>query len=321
MRDALLAWIRAEAPDSRRERTQEKMARFRYETRGSWLKGNCHIHSTASDGGKTPSELAQMYAGQGYDFLCRTDHWVFSDVGQEKDTYPLLWLDGVELDGRDYAGAGYHVVCLGQFRGVAREAGFVGALEAVRAQGGILVLAHPQWMGNSLDEARRWGFDGVEIYNHVCRWLNGKGGGLAHWNALLERAPSALGLAVDDAHIRPEHPGWNGAWTMVNAAECTREAIMGAIRAGNFYSTQGPEFRSISCYADEVTIQTSPVQFARLVGPAAKGVRWGSFDGETREEMTFCVPDDWPYAYLEIEDRLGRRAWTNGLFVEESACQ
>ena len=291
------------------------MAEFRYDTRGSWFKGNCHIHSTASDGGKTLAELAEMYSAQGYDFLCRTDHWVFSNVEADPVDYPLLWLDGVELHGRDYAGSSYHVVCLGTFSGLSRELSFVEALEATRAQGGLLVLAHPQWMGNTLAEALRWGFDGVEVYNHVCHWLNGKSEGLVYWNAMLGRSPNVLGLAVDDAHIRPEHPGWNGAWTMVKAPECTREALMAAIRAGQFYSTCGPEFDSIE-YADgEVTVNTSPVQFVRLVGPADKGMRVGSFEGETRQVTTVKVPTSWPYAYIEIEDVRGRRAWTNTLFT------
>jgi hypothetical protein len=292
------------------------MADYRYDTRGFWFKGNCHIHSTASDGGKTPAELAEMYAAEGYDFLCRTDHWVFSNVGEEADAYPLLWLDGVELHGRDYTGASYHVVCLGRFTGLSRELSFVQALEATRAQGGVLILAHPLWMGNTLDDAVRWGFDGVEVYNHVCHWLNGKGESLAYWNAMLERSPNVLGLTVDDAHIRLEHPGWNGAWIMVNAPQCTPDALLAAIRTGNFYSSQGPEFSSIEYADSEVTIQTSPVQFVRLVGPAEKGMRLGSFDGETRQETTFQVPPSWSYAYIEIEDTRGRRAWTNSLIVE-----
>jgi hypothetical protein len=30
-------------------------------------------------------------------------------------------------------------------------------------------------------------------------------------------------------------------------------------------------------------------------------------------EAAFDLPADWPYAYLEIEDDRGRRAWTNTL--------
>jgi hypothetical protein len=289
---------------------------FRYDTGGSWFKGNCHIHSTVSDGGKTFVELAQMYSEAGYDFLFRTDHWVPSDVDADAVSYPLLWLDGIELHGQDHVGTSYHVVCLGRFEGLTREMGLVTAMEAVRAQGGLLILAHPQWMGNSIGDARRWGFHGVEIYNHVCRWLNGKGEGLMHWNAVLEQRASTLGLAVDDAHLRPEHPGWNGGWIMVKAARRSRDAILGAIRAGSFYSSCGPEFLSIEWDGENVTVQTSPVQFVRLVGPAERGARIGSFDGQRYDRAAFQVPRDWPYVYLEIEDECGRRAWTNSLFVD-----
>jgi hypothetical protein len=34
-----------------------------------------------------------------------------------------------------------------------------------------------------------------------------------------------------------------------------------------------------------------------------------------------AVPPDWDYAYLEIEDELGRRAWTNTLFIQEKLDQ
>jgi len=294
------------------------MSLFRYNFTGNWYKGNAHIHSTASDGGKNFVELAQMYAEAGYDFLFRTDHWVASDIGSDQQDYPLLWLDGIELDGRDHGGSRYHVVCLGTFEGLSRGMGLVAALEAARAQGGLLILAHPHWMGNTLEDALRYGFHGVEVYNHVCRWLNGKGDGTVYWNAMLERAPNTLAFAVDDAHIRPEHPGWNGAWIMVNALDGSREAILDAIWAGHFYSTCGPEFHAIEYDGTNVTVQTSPVQFVRLAGPAYLGARTGSFEGELFTEATLKVPPDWEYAYLEIEDDQSHRAWTNPLFVADS---
>ena len=281
---------------------------------GTWLKGNTHIHSTCSDGGKTFAELGEMYAGAGYDFLFHADHWVASDVAAEGESSPLLWLDGIELNGRDYVGASYHVVCLGTFTGLDREMGFVAAMESARAQGGLLLLAHPHWMGNTLDDALRWGFDGVEVYNHVCRWLNGKGDGGVHWHAMLEHFGDTLSFAVDDAHITSAHPGWNGGWIMVNAADRSRPAILSAIRKGNFYSSCGPEIHSIESDGASVTVRTSPVRFVRLAGPGTSGHRVGSFDGELRTEATFEIVPEWPYAYLEVEDDCERRAWTNNLF-------
>jgi hypothetical protein len=293
------------------------MQHFRYQLNGKWYKGNTHIHSNASDGGQTYSDLAQMYAAAGYQFLFLTDHWVASDVSAHANGSPLLWIDGIELDGIDPDGSMYHIACLGTFKGISPEMELLSAIEAVRAQGGMLILAHPHWIGNTFEEALRYPFDGVEVYNHVCRWLNGKGEGGVYWNAMLRSRVNTLAFAVDDAHIRPEHPGWNGGWVMVNAPECTTQSIMDALRRGNFYSSCGPEIHDLQIDGGEIHVRCSPVQFIRIVGPGYHGMRSGSFDGDLRTEASFNIPTDWSYAYLEIEDATGRRAWTNNLFITQ----
>jgi hypothetical protein len=294
---------------------------FRYDTRGQWFKGNTHLHSTRSDGGMDFPEIARKYAGAGYRFLFRTDHWVASRVEEDPAEYPLLWLDGVELDG-SVGNDGYHVVCLGTFTGLERKMGLAAALEAVRAQRGITILAHPFWLGNSLDSAVRGKFDGVEVYNHVCHWLNGKDDGRPWWDAMLYLgAPATLAVASDDAHLKPEHPGWNGGWIVVNAPELTRPAIMDAIRRGNFYASCGPDFLSLEREGNSVVIKTSPVRFVRLATHGGAGKRAGNFEGELVTSARFEVPASWPFAYLEIEDAQGRRAWSNTLFVPEAAAK
>ena len=296
------------------------MRRFRYDGDGTWFKGNTHIHSTASDGGWTFDELAAAYGAAGYDFLFRTDHWVTSRVAADgaPGGTSLLWLDGVELDGFDEQNSYYHVVCLGALEGITREMGFSAALQTARDQGGLLILAHPLWTGNTCDEATRWDFHGVEIYNHVCRWLNGKGDGRTHWELMLRESPETLAFASDDAHTSASHPGWNGGWVVVQAPTLSSSAILEALRAGRFYSSTGPAFRTIAHEGSVVTAETSPVQFARLVGPGALGQRRGGFEGAELEGFSFEVPEAWPYAYLEIEDAHGKRAWTNTLFADLS---
>ncbi len=285
---------------------------FRYDTSRSWYKGNTHIHTVASDGGKTLEELTALYAGKGYDFLCQTDHGLTSCI-PEAET-PLLWLDGVELAGNDSTGATYHVVCLGRFTGISRDMDLVPAMDAVREQGGILILAHPHYCGNTIDDALRHHFDGVEVYNHVCRWLSGRSDGLVHWDAMLTRFPNTLGFAADDAHITPEFPGWNGGWIMVNAPTRTRQTLIDAIRKGNFYATCGPEFHQIEGNEKSVRITTSPVRFVRLVGPAPDdGQRTGGWNKPLVTEAQFEIPDSWPTARIEIEDDAGRRAWTHSI--------
>src|SRR5512136_1587792 len=138
-------------------------ARFRYEGLTRWWKGNLHVHSTRSDGGKTPGELAALYAGAGYDFIVLTDHWVAGVPDDLPRPSPLTVLDGVELDSDGGTGAIFHVVCIGCRSGFSREMGFEAGMAEARRQGAVLVLAHPLWTGNSADDALRYGFDGVEV--------------------------------------------------------------------------------------------------------------------------------------------------------------
>ena len=74
---------------------------FRYSTEHDWFKGNTHIHSIASDGGKTIVEIAELYSKAQYDFIFCTDHWVSSDIEENGNNSPLLLLDGIEFDGKD----------------------------------------------------------------------------------------------------------------------------------------------------------------------------------------------------------------------------
>ncbi len=288
---------------------------FRYNTDGQWFKGNTHIHSTASDGGKNFSEITALYSERDYDFLFCTDHWVCSDAAAVSENFPVLLIDGIELDGQDETGALFHVVCLGKTSGLNRDDGLIEGMKKAREQGAVLILAHPVWCGNSAADALRRDFDGVELYNHVCHWINGKSNGLSHWNAMLEKNPDTLGFSVDDAHLRPEHPGYDGGWIVVNAPEPSRESILSAVKQGNYYSSQGPDFKSIAINGNLLHIECSSVQFIRLVGPSFRGLQYGSFTGGLLAEADIEIPRDWDYAYVEIEDSAGKRAWTNPLFA------
>lgn len=290
--------------------------KFRFNTDNKWFKGNTHLHSIASDGGKDFSEIAQMYASVGYDFLFRTDHWVLSDVQSDNCSYPLLWLDGTEIGGYDQRGSYFHVVCLGTLNNIYPQLGLKKSMQLARQQNALLILAHPFWSGNSLDDALYYEFDGIEIYNHVCHWLNGKSSGLIHWNAALRKKPELLAFACDDAHLLPEHPTWNGGWIMVNAPQCSREAIVKAIKQGNYYSSCGPELKAIFCDGDYLHLESSAIAYARLVGPDIQGLRKDFPQGKTFNTACFPIPKQWKYAYLELEDSEGRKAWTNNLFLE-----
>ncbi|MGD2097284.1 MAG: CehA/McbA family metallohydrolase [Desulfobacterales bacterium] len=294
--------------------SHEYQSRYRYTTSGQWYKGNLHLHTNRSDGHLPIADLVKMYAAENFDFVAVTDHWCLPEFNGNRKKLPLLVIDGVELDGFDKAGVYYHVLALGASLKIPTAArNFEKALQAARSQEALLIWAHPHWTGNSPTEGLRHHFHGMEIYNHSSHCENGSGYALSYWDYVLNQHPDCLGFATDDSHFVPEQEYWKGGWIMVNAAACAREEILHNIRRGNFYATQGPEFKAIEYSYDRVRVETSPVAYIRLIGSRMTGSWVKAKENAPLLQAEFQLPSDWPYARIEIEDIDGKRAWSNPL--------
>jgi len=294
---------------------QEKKIRYRYDTSGRWYKGSVHLHTVRSDGHLTLDELVRKYSEEKFDFIAVTDHWCLPEINGNREDLPLLVIDGVELDGYDNLGTYYHVLAIGfSLRLPLITNNFLKTLRSAHSQGAVLIWAHPHWTGNSLREGMRHKFHGLEIYNHSSQCENGSGYALSHWDGMLNHNPDFLGFATDDGHFIPGRPHWKGGWIMVNAAECTQHGILEGMQQGNFYATQGPDFKTIEYGENTVKVETSPVTYVCLIGPRRTG-KWIHALSKTPICRTeFELPLDWPYARLEIEDASGKRAWSNPLW-------
>lgn len=291
----------------------------RYISNVKWYKGNTHIHSTRSDGGKSVEELQRMYRQAGYDFIAITDHGKSYRSESCPSDSGFLTLGGIEVDGTPLGGRYCHVVAIGACIDILPAGTFEQTMHDLAKQKAMVILAHPYWCGNDIGDVQRFPFDAIEIYNHVCDWLNGKGSSLMLWDQVLASGDSVFGIAADDAHIVPRHPGWNGGWVMVQANALTAEAIVDSLKAGRFYATCGPSFHSIDFDGDTITCTTSPIQQARLVGAGYLGERIWREDGTVMESFSFKVSDNprlasSAYLRVEIEDADHRRAWTNPLW-------
>jgi hypothetical protein len=293
--------------------------RFRYDCSGKWFKGNVHMHTTRSDGRLTVTEAAEFYAGRGYDFICITDHRVAFVADEFDGQLPLVVLDGIELDNQRDEASLYHVVCIGDVRGITDEMAFGEALQRARSQGCLLIWAHPHWSDNTVAEGVGQRLDGVEVYNCSSHFAHGKGNGAFHWDAVLRQGHDMLGFATDDSHFIEQAPFEGGGWIVVNAPQLSREAIMASIRRGNFYSSNGPEFKSLRIeQGNRVVFQTSSIAHARLVGPREENKYKGLRGRDEMGEISFRIPDHWPSARLEIADDAGKIAWSNPLLRRES---
>ncbi|PKL12948.1 MAG: hypothetical protein CVV52_07990 [Spirochaetae bacterium HGW-Spirochaetae-8] len=297
--------------------------KHRYAGTDKWYKGNTHIHTTLSDGGKSPGEAVALYRTAGYDFIAITDHWhafhLDQDLGEiVSSSRDMLVLPGIEIDGKDELGHYYHVVALGDFEQMELSENLDSSIARLVGQNAYLILAHPYWSGNRMEDVRRYPFHALEIYNHVAAWLNGKSLALPYWDDTLRHRDDLSGIASDDAHLLPQHPGWNGGWIMVQADGLSQASILQALRAGTFYATTGPSFHRIHTEGNRITCKTTPIKQAWLVGEGYFGTRAVAAEGQLLSDFSFTIEPGSQlarssYVRLEIEDEQGKRAWTNPL--------
>ena len=297
------------------------------------LKGNCHCHTTYSDGAYTPRETVARYREAGYDFLYLTDHCDKLDNGrlpefEELDSPDLRVLPGVEYrnaavrNGREYE---VHILGLNTRdlshweRGMPEQE----TIDAINCHGGFAVLAHPYWNARTVeDSAGLHGVGGIEIFNSSVDSVNAKGHAVTHWDQLLGRGMHLYGLAVDDLHADPGRPSdFAIGWTVVAVNENTPQAIADAIRAGSFYSSCGPEIHEWSIQGDQMQLRCSEVRTIAFNGAGPHGRMFRSPDGGMITDAQ--LPLDWFFQGTDSDrflrasccDANGRWAWTNPVWA------
>lgn len=293
---------------------------------GRFWRGNLHTHSTRSDGVLPPEEVCRRYREQGYDFLALTDHFVGCCGYPIVDTQPFrtngfTTILGAELhSGVMRNGELWHILAVGLPPDFApsdspdfdprpgQETGPELAARAAAA-GAFVAVAHPQWSGLTLEDARSiTAAHAVEVYNHGCAIGCDRPDGFGINDLLLSEGRRLNLIATDDAHFyEPDH---FGGWVMVKAEANTPEALLAALKAGAYYSSQGPELRDIHLDGDRVVIECSAVSTAIVSGhgSAATSVHGPSM---TRAEVPLADFVASPWLRVTVVDAAGRRAWSN----------
>ena len=229
-----------------RDRPAEPIARGR-----RWYRGELHLHSTHSDGDWTPAEIAERARPRGLDFMVLSDHNTTSSYEEFRALVDprTLVIPGAELT--TYNG---HCLAIGVEEWMDWRTGLAGrsideVARAVRAAGGIFVVAHPDAMPDDVCTGCRWTHDdfdpalanAVEIWGGLWDGAEEENEGcVALWRRWLKHGHRLAATAATDAH-RPKD--WEGAvpLTYVLADELSRAAILDAVRAGRTYVSSGPE--------------------------------------------------------------------------------
>ncbi len=296
---------------------------------GRFWRGNLHTHSTRSDGVLAPAEVCRRYRAEGYDFLALTDHFLGSYGYPIVDTQPFrdegfTTILGAELHSGAMAnGELWHLLAVGLPADFApsdspdfgvhpgMETGPEIAARAVAA-GAFVAIAHPQWSGLTLADARSIAAaHAVEIYNHGCANGCDRPDGAAIADLLLTEGRRLSLIATDDAHFsEPDH---FGGWVMVKSPANEPTALLEALKRGDFYASQGPELRDVHLQGDKVVVESSAVSSVVAMGrgTGAKGVHGASM---TRTEVPLQRMGDSPWIRVSAIDAAGKRAWSNPIW-------
>jgi len=301
---------------------------------GRFFRGNLHTHSTRSDGVLEPGEVCRRYRDEGYDFLSLTDHFVGEYGYPVTDTTAhrapgFTTLPGAEIhSGAMENGEIWHILAVGLPADFVppHAPGFVpvegqesGPALAARAAaaGAWVAIAHPQWSGLTLEDARSLGAaHAVEVYNHGCAMGCDRGDGFHTLDLLLSEGRRLDLCATDDAHFtEPDH---FGGWVHVKAEENDAHALLASLRAGAFYASQGPQFHDVVIEETHVALSCSPVVSAVLMGRGSAAVAVHGLS-MTRARLPRARLAASPWLRVALIDAAGRRAWTNPVWPEAAS--
>ena len=299
---------------------------------GRFFRGSLHCHSDRSDGALAPAELARAYRAAGYDFVAITDHfeerygWPVTDTRALRDEQ-FTTLVGAELSSADWSDPSvYWVAALGLAPDFAPPTAGdkAEAIARAAAAGAFVCLLHPGLNGLRADAVERLpAFDAVhavEVYTHQS-WIYRPDTAFAapFLDALLDRGHRLGAVAADDAHFR-DGPDAFGAWVEVFAREGDPDALLGALKAGAYYATQGPALVRLTLDGDELRVACSPCARILLTGPSRLWRRWrwrlAPPDGQPLTEASFAVSDfRGSFCRVTVVDADGRRAWSNPIWA------
>ncbi len=299
---------------------------------GKFYRGNLHTHSTLSDGALPMDDVVGTYKKNGYDFMMLSDHFTHHYNYPIADTQHHRGNDFTTILGAELhapvtsAGEWWHIVAAGLPLDFAKtgkdETGPQLARRAFEA-GAFIGIAHPAWSQLTIEDGRELSFaHAVEIYNHGCAVECDRGDGFYLLDQLLnERHRHLTAFATDDAHFKSAD--YFGGWVHVKSESLDHDALLAALKRGDYYSSQGPIIRDISLDGDDLHVSCSPVDTIAIVcGISRTAVKTGRAITQATLSLR-KLEDGWmmkktsPWFRVAVIDNAGKRAWSNPIWLDQ----
>jgi hypothetical protein len=303
-----------------------------FSTPGRFWRGNLHTHSTLSDGALKPDDVIEVYKRTGYDFLQLSDHFLDRFGWPIADTRELRSKDFTTLIGAEVhalatsAGEYWHIVATGlPLDFPPAEPDESGPTLAARAReaGAFVTMAHPSWSQLTIEDGRSLAAaHAVEVYNHTCAVQTDRGDGFYLLDQLCNEDRRLTAVAGDDAHFHSGDLDAFGGFVMVKSTSLGPEALLDALKAGEFYSSQGPRIHNVEVSRKDVRVECTPANAVAIVTGASAAV---SRVGRGLTDVTIEYDEAKKWAWRELPAIKWfrvvvidgpKRAWTNPIWVD-----
>ena len=280
-----------------------------FQSDGEWLRGCLHVHTTNSDGRKTPQEVVDFYRDHGFHFVALTDHGKVTPP-DSVDSRGLTIITGAEVGaGKSAVQSTYHWVLVGMTGDLEmpEDRDSTEAIEKLAEQCRLFILAHPYWSGLTGEDMLAVAYyHAVELFNTGCELETQRGDSSVHWQQVLEAGRKVWAVAVDDAHWAIDDGA--GGYTMVHTDDSSEEGIIRAILAGHCYASSGVEVVELDGDDEGLYLRTNIPCTLRLIAPRP-GAGWTTMRDQPAPATEFRFTPPEGEFRIELVAPGGEKAW------------
>ena len=326
---------------------------------GKFYKANMHTHTMVSDGSLTPEEAKAQFKSHGYSIVAFTDHEVMVPHPELRDEefLPITsfeismntgWgpfhkcyhfciyspeemreVSGDFSENRVWGRAKDHIndnmrSRMNEHRDYSRES-VQRAINIANEEGCLVSYNHPGWSNQDYsDYTGLKGIWGVEWHNSGCVRLGYNENDRPILDLLREGERMIYPLATDDCHSITDY---FGGWIQVRARSLDYATVFEALRRGDFYSSTGPEIKSLYIEDGKVVVKTSAAARIFMVtdhrcnasrSATDKPLREAEFSLEKLIENAKSAPEGRNVWFrIDVADKYGKFAKSRAYFLDE----
>ena len=306
---------------------------------GKFYKANLHCHTVISDGKLTKEQIKEEYQKRGYSIVAFTDHRTYGYHPELTDEN-FIALAGLEVDvsenpekcgGWPHAKC-YHLNFYDEHPEEGKEfplptyvyedmAGQNAYIKERTEAGFLCCYNHPYWSLQNYDDYKDFeGLWAMEIYNHGCEHDGLYGFNPQSYDEMLRSGQKLFTVATDDNHnifpVTDPMCDSFGGFIQIKASELTYEAVIKAMKEGNFYFSMAPEIHKAKIEDGVLKVKTSPVEKIFVVTDSRDCYKKLAPKGETITEAEFPLNGKDAWVRIQIRDGKGKFAGTNAVYLK-----